>query len=127
MYETTNDIIYSSGYNDEAKCYFCELIVQSWEADDDPWEEHYKHYPDCGFLKQFYRNNNQCTKRDPGFSNPPSTAKFMEKNDEAKYSHRTSLSSTQKAAVAEMTNISPKFTFPLYRHISNLGAAGQNI
>ena len=101
-HETTNSLIYYSGYNDEAKCYFCELIVQSWEAHDDPWEEHYKHYPDCGFLRQFYANNKQCTKRDTAFSNPPSTAKFMEKNDETKYSHRTSLSSTQKSAMVEI-------------------------
>ena len=102
MYETTNDIIYSSGYNDEAKCYFCELIVQSWEDHDDPWGEHYKHYPDCGFLKQFYPSNRQCTKRDLDFSKPPPTAKYMEENGEAKTSHRTSLLSTQKAAMVEI-------------------------
>jgi len=24
--------------------------LQNWEPNDDPWEEHAKHFPGCGFL-----------------------------------------------------------------------------
>ena len=43
-----------TGCNDEAKCFYCEGIIQSWEPNDDPWEEHATWYPRCGFLKKFY-------------------------------------------------------------------------
>lgn len=32
-------------------CFFCLIELEGWEPDDDPWSEHSKRFPDCGFLK----------------------------------------------------------------------------
>ncbi|XP_010005702.1 PREDICTED: baculoviral IAP repeat-containing protein 5 [Chaetura pelagica] len=34
---------------DVAKCFFCLIELESWEPNDDPWEEHTKRHC-CGFL-----------------------------------------------------------------------------
>ena len=31
-------------------CFYCDGGLQNWEPNDDPWEEHAKHFPLCGFL-----------------------------------------------------------------------------
>ncbi|KAF7209814.1 baculoviral IAP repeat-containing protein 5b [Nothobranchius furzeri] len=31
-------------------CFFCLLELEGWEPDDDPWYEHEKRSPNCGFL-----------------------------------------------------------------------------
>ena len=49
-------ILYYIGCNDEAKCFHCEGIIQSWEPEDDPWEEHATWYPRCGFLQKSISN-----------------------------------------------------------------------
>ena len=41
-----------TGFSDEAKCFYCEGIIHAWEPHDEPWDEHKKWYPNCGFLKQ---------------------------------------------------------------------------
>ncbi|XP_075882406.1 baculoviral IAP repeat-containing protein 5b [Nelusetta ayraudi] len=35
---------------DVACCFFCLLELEGWEPDDDPWSEHGKRFPGCGFL-----------------------------------------------------------------------------
>ena len=40
------------GYSDNVKCFFCNGGLCNWEANDEPWTEHAKWFPDCGFLKQ---------------------------------------------------------------------------
>uniref|UniRef100_A0A7N9AVJ4 Baculoviral IAP repeat containing 5b n=1 Tax=Mastacembelus armatus TaxID=205130 RepID=A0A7N9AVJ4_9TELE len=35
---------------DVACCFFCLLELEGWEPDDDPWAEHIKRSPNCGFL-----------------------------------------------------------------------------
>ncbi|KAM8829720.1 baculoviral IAP repeat-containing protein 5b [Synchiropus picturatus] len=35
---------------DITRCFFCLLELEGWEPDDDPWQEHNKRSPDCGFL-----------------------------------------------------------------------------
>ena len=37
--------------NDEVKCFYCDGSVQSWAPKDDPWFEHMRWFPKCGFLK----------------------------------------------------------------------------
>ena len=34
------------------KCFFCDGGLCNWEAHDDPWTEHARWFPECGFLKQ---------------------------------------------------------------------------
>jgi len=34
------------------KCFFCDGGLCNWEAEDEPWTEHARWFPDCGFLKQ---------------------------------------------------------------------------
>ena len=41
-----------TGYLDNVKCFFCNGGLRNWEADDEPWTEHARWFPDCGFLKQ---------------------------------------------------------------------------
>ncbi|XP_041654487.1 baculoviral IAP repeat-containing protein 5b isoform X3 [Cheilinus undulatus] len=35
---------------DVACCFFCLIELEGWEPDDDPWSEHMKRSPNCGFL-----------------------------------------------------------------------------
>ncbi|XP_024147974.1 baculoviral IAP repeat-containing protein 5b isoform X2 [Oryzias melastigma] len=35
---------------DVACCFFCLIELEGWEPDDDPWTEHAKRSPNCGFL-----------------------------------------------------------------------------
>ncbi|KAG7520006.1 hypothetical protein JOB18_020894 [Solea senegalensis] len=35
---------------DVACCFFCLIELEGWEPDDDPWSEHIKRSPHCGFL-----------------------------------------------------------------------------
>ncbi|XP_025414907.1 death-associated inhibitor of apoptosis 2-like [Sipha flava] len=39
-----------SGSNDEVRCYYCDGGLQNWEMTDNPWVEHAKWFPNCGFL-----------------------------------------------------------------------------
>jgi hypothetical protein len=41
-----------AGYNDYARCFFCGGGLRNWEADDNPWVEHARWFPQCAFLKQ---------------------------------------------------------------------------
>ncbi|XP_014289989.1 baculoviral IAP repeat-containing protein 5 isoform X2 [Halyomorpha halys] len=34
-------------------CYFCFKELEGWEKNDDPFTEHKKHAPYCGFVKMF--------------------------------------------------------------------------
>ena len=46
-------LIYSNiGHLDYVRCFFCNGGLCNWEADDEPWTEHARWFPDCGFLKQ---------------------------------------------------------------------------
>uniref|UniRef100_A0A672HBQ8 Baculoviral IAP repeat containing 5b n=1 Tax=Salarias fasciatus TaxID=181472 RepID=A0A672HBQ8_SALFA len=36
---------------DVARCFYCLIELEGWEPDDDPWSEHEKRSPNCGFLK----------------------------------------------------------------------------
>ena len=48
-----NNFTYSwTGYLDNVKCFFCDGGLCNWEAEDEPWTEHARWFPDCGFLKQ---------------------------------------------------------------------------
>ena len=40
------------GYSDNVHCFFCDGGLCNWESEDDPWTEHARWFPDCGFLKQ---------------------------------------------------------------------------
>ncbi|XP_041860190.1 baculoviral IAP repeat-containing protein 5b [Melanotaenia boesemani] len=35
---------------DVACCFFCLIELEGWEPDDDPWREHVKRSPTCGFF-----------------------------------------------------------------------------
>jgi len=53
----TPDVLSSAGffyvgYLDNVKCFFCDGGLCNWEADDEPWTEHARWFPECGFLKQ---------------------------------------------------------------------------
>ncbi|KAH8271370.1 hypothetical protein KR018_007676 [Drosophila ironensis] len=37
--------------NDTATCFVCGKTLDGWESEDDPWEEHGKHAPQCEFVK----------------------------------------------------------------------------
>ena len=37
--------------NDEVKCFYCDGSVQCWAVQDDPWLEHMRWFPKCGFWK----------------------------------------------------------------------------
>ncbi|XP_040928505.1 E3 ubiquitin-protein ligase XIAP isoform X2 [Betta splendens] len=41
---------YSQGLGDKVLCFRCGGGLKAWQPDEDPWEEHAKHYPGCSFL-----------------------------------------------------------------------------
>ncbi|OCU02365.1 baculoviral IAP repeat-containing protein 1 [Xenopus laevis] len=45
------------GLRDTVQCFFCAGCLKDWKDDDDPWKEHAKWYPECGYL-------NTCTNLD---------------------------------------------------------------
>nr|XP_003699803.1 PREDICTED: baculoviral IAP repeat-containing protein 5 [Megachile rotundata] len=36
---------------DLAECFICSKQLDGWNSDDDPWNEHLKHQPECPFIK----------------------------------------------------------------------------
>jgi hypothetical protein len=42
---------YYIGGDDKVKCYKCGVILYRWEDDDDPFEGHQEHSPNCEHLK----------------------------------------------------------------------------
>jgi hypothetical protein len=36
---------------DRVVCFACHNTLSEWQPDDDPWEEHCRHYPDCPFVQ----------------------------------------------------------------------------
>ncbi|XP_044062011.1 E3 ubiquitin-protein ligase XIAP isoform X2 [Siniperca chuatsi] len=41
---------YSTGNGDQVLCFRCDGGLKGWQPEEDPWEEHAKHYPGCSFL-----------------------------------------------------------------------------
>ncbi|XP_064643089.1 baculoviral IAP repeat-containing protein 5-like [Lineus longissimus] len=46
---------------DVVKCFICYKTLDGWEPEDDPWDEHKRHAPQCGFVKL---NNKELTVED---------------------------------------------------------------
>ncbi|XP_074640776.1 baculoviral IAP repeat-containing protein 3-like [Tubulanus polymorphus] len=44
--------LYYSGRADNVRCFFCDGGLRNWEPTDDPWIEHCRWFPQCGFLHQ---------------------------------------------------------------------------
>lgn len=45
---------YYSGLDEEddsATCFVCGKVLDGWERNDEPWNEHNKHAPNCKFVK----------------------------------------------------------------------------
>ncbi|KAK3577417.1 hypothetical protein CHS0354_032263 [Potamilus streckersoni] len=42
--------LFYMGQGDRVKCFWCGGELYDWEPHDDPWEEHAKWFPACGFL-----------------------------------------------------------------------------
>ncbi|XP_063408038.1 baculoviral IAP repeat-containing protein 3-like isoform X2 [Mytilus trossulus] len=40
-----------AGYHDYTRCFHCGGGLRNWEAGDDPWVEHARWFPQCGFLQ----------------------------------------------------------------------------
>ncbi|XP_013407019.1 inhibitor of apoptosis protein-like [Lingula anatina] len=41
-----------AGFNDIVKCFFCNGRLENWEPGDEPWTEHARWFPKCGYVKQ---------------------------------------------------------------------------
>ncbi|KAM9357281.1 E3 ubiquitin-protein ligase XIAP [Symphorus nematophorus] len=41
---------YSTGTGDRVLCFRCGGGLKGWQPEEDPWEEHARHYPGCSFL-----------------------------------------------------------------------------
>ncbi|CAN9514772.1 unnamed protein product [Ophioblennius macclurei] len=41
---------YSIGKGDKVSCFRCGGNLKGWQPEEDPWEEHAKHYPGCSFV-----------------------------------------------------------------------------
>ncbi|XP_030622416.1 E3 ubiquitin-protein ligase XIAP [Chanos chanos] len=43
---------YSTGLQDRVTCFRCGGTIKDWQPDEDPWEEHARHYPGCSFVME---------------------------------------------------------------------------
>ncbi|XP_026102169.1 E3 ubiquitin-protein ligase XIAP-like isoform X2 [Carassius auratus] len=43
---------YSTGEQDQVLCFRCGGGLKTWRPEEDPWEEHARHYPGCSFLQE---------------------------------------------------------------------------
>ena len=50
------------GTGDYTRCFYCSVKLKNWESDNEPWKEHEKWSPDCPFLKNHHRYNNNAIK-----------------------------------------------------------------
>ncbi|XP_013419081.1 baculoviral IAP repeat-containing protein 7-like [Lingula anatina] len=41
-----------AGFSDNVKCFYCDGGLRNWEPQDDPWTEHARWFPRCGFVRQ---------------------------------------------------------------------------
>lgn len=41
---------YYEGSEDRVKCFFCDVGLNNWEDDDEPWSEHARWYPECEYV-----------------------------------------------------------------------------
>ncbi|XP_064600153.1 baculoviral IAP repeat-containing protein 7-like [Liolophura sinensis] len=48
---------YYAGYGDNVKCFFCDGGLRNWEPQDDPWTEHGKWFPRCGYVLKVKGND----------------------------------------------------------------------
>lgn len=78
--------LYSTGTGDRVMCFCCGGGLKGWQPEEDPWEEHAKHYPGCRFLVaekgQEFVNNVQLQNR-------------------AASSHQNGFSDVQQSAIAQ--------------------------
>lgn len=44
---------YYKGFKDCVQCFFCSGCLYHWEPNQDPWIEHARYFPNCGFLLTF--------------------------------------------------------------------------
>ncbi|GBL99953.1 Baculoviral IAP repeat-containing protein 7-A [Araneus ventricosus] len=42
--------LFYTGVEDHVTCFYCGGSLGDWKLNDDPWVEHERFYPDCGFL-----------------------------------------------------------------------------
>ena len=40
-----------SGTNDQVRCFYCGGGLRHWEPGDDPWIEHARWFPQCGYVR----------------------------------------------------------------------------
>lgn len=59
---------YSVGFADNVRCFACSGGLRQWEAEDDPWLEHCRLFPECPIVKQ--RNG----QRDIAYVHTPSVS-----------------------------------------------------
>ena len=41
----------STGQDDNVRCFFCDGGLRNWEREDDPFTEHARWFPRCGFIR----------------------------------------------------------------------------
>jgi len=104
---------YYVGYSDNVKCFFCDGGLCNWEADDEPWTEHARWFPDCGFLKQVKGTKFIQKVRDIGVNGGPVTS-----GDEATRKVTPStISAQQSPAVTSSSSPSRSLTMDQKREV----------
>ena len=41
-----------TGRQDIVYCFQCGEGLRNWDPEDEPWEEHARHFPDCAYVEQ---------------------------------------------------------------------------
>ncbi|XP_069136336.1 uncharacterized protein [Argopecten irradians] len=44
--------LFYTGVEDSVRCFYCDVGFEKWDNEDNPWEAHARHSPDCSFLQK---------------------------------------------------------------------------
>jgi hypothetical protein len=63
--------LFYSGKSDKCICTFCNLRLAEWSTTDVPLDEHFRHSPDCIFLKMIGYDDKKAEGKPEGLDIPP--------------------------------------------------------
>ncbi|XP_055949550.1 E3 ubiquitin-protein ligase XIAP-like isoform X2 [Argiope bruennichi] len=95
--------LFYTGVGDAVTCFYCGGSLGNWELNDDPWVEHEKFYPDCGFLSLV----KTCSKPAPSFI--PANHVFVKSNSASVRPSVVLENSVPNEVIRQASEIFPEF------------------
>jgi baculoviral IAP repeat-containing protein 6 len=55
--KSDSSAMFNNAISDLVTCFQCQKSLRSWEATDEPWSEHTRHFAECPFVSRQWTNN----------------------------------------------------------------------